>query len=87
MTAKDLEDTLAAIASKAKAMREAGVVGTVTIGDVSFVLDGPEQQAPVMTAPQAPELAAIDDPITYGMTEMPTRRQRGTRLPDESRDE
>lgn len=85
VTAKDLEDTLAAIASKAKAMREAGVVGAVTIGDVSFVLDGPEQQAPVL-AQQAPDLSPIDDPETYGGF-VPHRRRRGEPAPDESQGE
>jgi hypothetical protein len=46
MTAKDLEDTLAAIATKAKALRDAGVVGPVTIGDISFELARSEAPAP-----------------------------------------
>lgn len=83
MNPKDLEDTLAAIAGKAKALREAGVSGPVTIGDVSFELDGPEPAAPVMAQPQEQDLPPIDDPETYGGF-VPHRRRRGEPAPDET---
>lgn len=80
MTAKDLEDTLAAIANKAKALREAGVRGAVSIGDVHFVLadDVPPIDAaaggPILATLQEERFAPIDDPDTYGGV-IPTRRK------------
>jgi hypothetical protein len=71
MTGKQLEEHLTTIAAKAKALRDAGVVGRLTIGDVSFEL------ADVMLPP-APQQGGeqsnpIDDADTFGGT-MPERK-------------
>lgn len=70
MTGKQLEEHLTTIAAKAKALRDAGVVGRVTIGDVSFEL------ADVLPPP-APQSVddqrALDDPDTFGGA-MPERK-------------
>jgi hypothetical protein len=64
MKAKDLEEQLATIAAKAKALRDAGVVGRVTIGDVSFEL------ADIIPTPlpqsDTDQGSALDDPDSYG---------------------
>lgn len=76
MTAKELEETLTTIATKAKALREAGVVGRVTIGDISFALEGGVQPLPVPTQEQADDepTGDLDDPDTFG-GQMPHRRK------------
>jgi hypothetical protein len=64
MKAKDLEEQLATIAAKAKALRDAGVVGRVTIGDVSFEL------ADIIPTPMPQsgdqQQSALDDGDTFG---------------------
>lgn len=71
MTAKQLEETLTIIATKAKGLRDAGVFGLVRIGEIEFRLDSPD---PVMLpAKNETEMAPINDPDTYG-GEMPRRR-------------
>jgi hypothetical protein len=77
MTAKQLAETLTTIAEKAKALREAGVVGRVQIGDVSFEVGELEQPAPVQTTQPsngAHSTDAFEDPDTYGGY-VPTRRR------------
>ncbi len=69
MDAKQLEETLAAIANKAKSLRDAGVVGRVSIGDVSFDLTDAQPAAamtPVVTTQDDGSGNALDDPETYG---------------------
>jgi hypothetical protein len=91
MTAKDLEDTLAAIATKAQALRDAGVVGPVTIGDVSFELARSEAPAPTISplpGEQGPPVEhgnLLDDPATYG-GDIPRRRVRHERTPDDNQE-
>lgn len=77
MTAKDLDDQLAAIARHAKPLRDAGVVGRVTIGDVAFELDTPEPQAaPVaVRMPDKVESDPLKDPDTFGTDGVPQRRK------------
>jgi hypothetical protein len=69
MSPDDLDKTLAAIALRARDLREAGVTGRVTIGDIVFELD-----APVPVQPSQPEPDPLDDPTTFG-GEMPQRRR------------
>lgn len=65
MTGKQLEEHLTVIAAKAKGLRDAGVVGRVTIGDVSFELaEVIVQQQP--TGEQQEHTNPLDDPATYG---------------------
>jgi hypothetical protein len=69
MSPDDLDKTLAAIALRAPALRDAGVTGRVTIGDIVFELD-----APVPVPQPTSDLPPVDDPDTYG-GEMPQRRR------------
>lgn len=90
MTAKDLEDTLAVIATKAKALRDAGVTGPVAIGDISFEIASAnvaETEVPA-TNPIVVEqpLPAIDDADTYG-GHIPKRRVRGEPLSSDNDEE
>lgn len=65
MDAKQLEDALTAIANKAQSLRDAGVVGRVSIGDVSFEVASAEPSAPVVVEHDEPS-NPVDDPETYG---------------------
>jgi hypothetical protein len=76
MTAKDLDDTLKTIAANAKAMRDAGVVGRVVANGVEFELDSPEPPpVPLVQTSDASPVAPLDDAVTYGTSEVPTRRR------------
>lgn len=69
MTAKQLEETLTTIATAAKSLRDAGVTGLVTVGDVSFSVEASEAVPAAAThaAPATPEFgSALDDPDTFG---------------------
>lgn len=72
MTAKQLEEHLDAIAKKAKNLRDAGVTGRVTIGDISFELAEAAEPGPTQ-APAAEPANPLDDRDTYG-GRMPRRR-------------
>lgn len=81
MTAKDLDDTLKTIAANAKALRDAGVVGQVTIGEVTFCLEGGGPPPMPLGERQDDEPTGdLDDPDTFG-GQMPQRR-RGPRTQD-----
>lgn len=72
MTSHELADLLTVIAVRAKDLRDAGVVGEITIGEVRFQLGEP----PVEISPTEDEpVAPLDDEDTFG-GEMPRRRQR-----------
>ncbi len=74
MTAKQLEEHLDAITKKAKDLRDAGVTGRVTIGDISFELAVAETaEAGPTQAPAAEPANPLDDRDTYG-GRMPRRR-------------
>jgi hypothetical protein len=64
----DLASQLRTIAESARTLRDAGVSGTVRVGDVEFTLDGPEPQR---VASQQDEVSgnALDDLRTYGLSE------------------
>lgn len=64
MTAKDLDEQLKTIAARAKELRDAGVIGRVTIGDIKFELVGAEPPAPASQHDEPTN--PIDDPETYG---------------------
>ena len=70
MTAKDLGETLAVIADKAKALRDAGVVGRVTVDGVSFEVGELVAREATGAAPATNENEApanvLDDPDLYG---------------------
>ncbi len=72
VTPQELEATLAIIAAKAKPLRDAGIMGRVSVGDVHFDLTG---ESPLVPLPQGTEEPAnpIDDADTYG-GEMPRRK-------------
>jgi hypothetical protein len=76
VTANDLDETLATIERRAKGLRDAGVIGRVTIGDITFELDALEP-APLMplqqSAPQ--EKDPLDDGDTFGTGAVPKRRK------------
>jgi hypothetical protein len=76
MLAKDLDDTLKTIAARAKELRDAGVVGRVTIGDIAFELDAPEPQ-PAVTVQLSDkgEVDPLKDPDTFGTDGVPKRRK------------
>lgn len=65
MTANELAEKLTTIADKAKALRDAGVVGRVSVDGVSFEL-ADNAPAPTLTAQHDDSLADIDHPDTYG---------------------
>lgn len=76
MTAKDLDDTLVTIAKRAKDLREAGVFGHVTVGDVEFDVASPEPVLPLVIQRSGPEEPSpLDDAATYGSDEVPKRRK------------
>jgi hypothetical protein len=60
----DVKDTLSAIVESAKALREAGVVGRVQIGDVSFELALPASD--IRTVQDGSDGDPLNDPATYG---------------------
>ena len=67
MTTKELAETLSTIADKAKALRDAGVVGRVSIGDVSFELaEDVLEPIPAIPPVDVGRGSALDDPDTYG---------------------
>jgi hypothetical protein len=80
MTNKQLEETLATLAAKAKDLRQAGVT-RVAIGDIELELAEPEPPpAPPPVDERQPKSeddgrrrSAIDDPDTFG-GEIPRRR-------------
>lgn len=77
MTAEELDEALAAIARRAKELRDAGVVGQIAIGDIEFELAGPDEaplQAVTSPAGDDGRGSPIDDPETYGGA-VPSRRQ------------
>lgn len=67
MTTKQFEETLTMLVGKAKALRDVGVVGQVSIGNVSFCL-APSESAPTALQTQHDDGRgnALDDPATYG---------------------
>lgn len=67
-----LEETLATIAAKAKSLRDAGVVGRVTVGEVSFALADPEALTSIPSGHE-PRGNLLDDPELYG-GHVPERR-------------
>ena len=76
MTAKDLDETLATIAKRAKDLRDAGVFGRVTIGDVEFEIAGPEPELPMVIQQAGPENSSpLDDADTFGADDVPRRRK------------
>ncbi len=83
MDAKQLDETLTTIANRAKALRDSGVVGRVSVGDVSFDLASPEPvpAVPVM-ATQDNIGSPLDDPDTYG-GHLPQRRGAPLPPPDD----
>lgn len=92
MDAKQLEETLAAIASKAKALRDAGVVGRLEIGEITFELAAVEPPRPVLVdAPVSGRGNAFEEPNTFGVDvddDIPRRKKapraaRGRPAPDE----
>lgn len=82
MTVDDIARAIELIIARAPALVAAGVRGTVTIGEVSFALAEPRDQAPVAAAAPADEPDdALNDPATHGLfgddarTRMPRRRR------------
>jgi len=72
---EDLDKTLRAIAVNAKALREAGVYGRVTIGDITFELDAPTAAVEVTRQPDKIESDPLNDPATYGADSVPQRKR------------
>ena len=62
MSPEDLDKALAAIAANAKTLRDAGVVGRVTIDAVSFELADTMHLQPMQQQPEH----VLDDPETFG---------------------
>lgn len=75
MTAKDLDDTLKAIAANAKAMRDAGVTGHVVAHGVEFYLADQTPVPVLQQMPDPPAVDPIDDEVTYGTDGVPQRRK------------
>lgn len=85
MTAKDLSETLTAIADLTKALRDAGVVGRVHVGDVSFEIGEQLSSAPATQHDAQPQ-NPLDDPDTFGGF-IPQRRVIEPRPTEEAEDE
>jgi hypothetical protein len=80
MTATELEQALVAITKQAPALRSAGVVGLIKVGDVEFNLTEPETPQPTgKDDASESDRHALDDPHTYGGS-IPERRVRGREL-------
>lgn len=73
MTATEFEQTLAVIATKAKDLRDAGISGRVSVGDVHFDLNPAEPAMIQLPRETEHEGNPLDDAETYG-GEMPRRR-------------
>lgn len=81
ITADELEKTLTVIAAKAKSLREAGIFGRLTIGDVAFDLSDVAEPGPAAaTAPEPSSTDPFNDPDTYASGHVPTRRVVGRPL-------
>lgn len=85
MTAKDLGEQLDMIAGKTPALRAAGVIGLVTIGDVSFVV-GDVANTATTTNEAGPPASALDDPDTFGGF-IPQRRVPKPTVEDDATDD
>ncbi len=65
----DLAGRLRTIAEHAKLLRDAGVSGTVTVGDVQFTVTAAEPAMVALTAADSTSPRALDDAATYGWPE------------------
>jgi hypothetical protein len=63
----DLASQLRTIAEQARSLRDAGVSGTVRVGDVEFTLDSPAPQQQTASQSDAVSTGALDDAATYGL--------------------
>jgi hypothetical protein len=81
MTGKELDDALGAIAKRAKDLRDAGVTGRISIGDVAFELSDPEPSPALAQSADESRGSPIDDPETFGGY-LPSRR-RPPKIDDE----
>jgi hypothetical protein len=72
MTAEQLEQVLSVVANKAKSLRDVGIVGRVTVGDISFELADAEPATPADSHRDGAG-NPIDDGDTYGGS-VPRRR-------------
>lgn len=78
MTASELAETLTVIADKAKALRDAGVVGRIEVANISFEIG--EAFAPTGPMHEDAPGNPLDDKDTYGGF-IPTRRVRHEEAP------
>lgn len=63
----DLDQQLKTIAENARRLRDAGISGTVKVGDVEFTLEPPDAP-PEQRTDQAPSSTnSLDDATTYGL--------------------
>jgi hypothetical protein len=63
----DLAEQLKTIAENARRLRDAGISGTVKVGDVEFTLEPPDIQPSNEAKRDATSTNALDDAATYGL--------------------
>lgn len=85
MTTKDLDEALTTIAAKAKALRDAGVIGRVTIGEISFDLSDATPSA-VTLSRDGVESDPIDDGATFGAERVPQPKWAARPRDDEDKE-
>ena len=70
MTRDEVADLLDLIAERAPVLRDAGIVGPVTVGPVSFTVGATPGETPVIVAADEEEPGAVgvlNDPATHGV--------------------
>lgn len=63
----DLDQQLKTIAENARRLRDAGISGTVKVGDVEFTLEPVEQPVEQRTDQPPTSTNSLDDAATYGL--------------------
>lgn len=63
----DLAAQLRTIAENARALRDAGISGTVKVGDVEFTLEPPEAREQQQSDTSSAATNSLDDATTYGL--------------------
>jgi hypothetical protein len=63
----DLAEQLKTIAENARRLRDAGITGTVKVGDVEFTLEPPDRPVDQITDQAPTSTNSLDDATTYGL--------------------
>lgn len=63
----DLAAQLRVIAESARSLRDAGITGTVKVGDVEFTLEPPELREQPQAQQSQASTNALDEAATYGL--------------------